>query len=536
MVRSSHRLFVVVGLSALAAIAAGCGGSGGGGATTHPTAPPVASRPAAAPGSPNVVLIQADDEALVQFTRTVMPNTMRLLADRGTTFTDYIASTSQCCPSRASLITGQYGHNNGVLSNEEGYPALDGKSDVLPVWLQRAGYRTMHVGKFMNGYLNVADPSTEVAPGWDEWYSVLTSNTHYYGYDAYANGRIEHPQGHITPFLNHTAVDLVKRFAPRPRPFYLQLDEAAPHISYGHDPHGPCSAAAIPELRDEKAFSHARLPKPPSFNERDMTDKPGYLRNAPRLTPVQQVAIERMWRCSLDAIAGIDRGVAQVYRAVAKAGELDRTVFVFVSDNGQFYGEHRLATGKVLPYEEALRLPLVISLPKRYRAGAPPVATVDDPVANIDLAPTIAALAKAKPCGPQECRTMDGRSLLPLLRGSGGFPPNRGVLTQYELGKGKPAKYATCAFAGIRTPAAVYVVHSEVASPTSGRCIPADERELYDLRSDRFELRNRCFAGLASHCPASPLERDLAARLRKLRDCAGVKGRDERAGGRPYCE
>ena len=117
---------------------------------------------AARGGQPNIVLIQADDQTLGQFTPKVMPNTKRLLADPGTSFRDYIATTAQCCPSRASLITGQYAHNDGVTSNGVGYAGLVDKGNVLTVWLQRAGYLTMHVGKFMNGYQRVAHPPSLV--------------------------------------------------------------------------------------------------------------------------------------------------------------------------------------------------------------------------------------------------------------------------------------------------------------------------------------------------------------------------------------
>ena len=138
-----------------------------------PRAPAVASIRAV--GRPNIVLIQTDDQTYKQLTRRAMPNTKRLLVRRGTRFTDYIASTAQCCPSRASLITGQYAHSHGVTSNNVGYPGLVDKGNVLPVWLRRAGYRTIHVGKFLNGYERSVEPDSVVPPGWDEWHSLLGS-------------------------------------------------------------------------------------------------------------------------------------------------------------------------------------------------------------------------------------------------------------------------------------------------------------------------------------------------------------------------
>ena len=164
--RSHHRL-ALGGVTLLAAAGLGLAAS-----DPLPGAPGGAK---AAPGGgrPNIVLIQTDDQTYRQLTRRVMPNTKRLLAQHGTRFTDYVASTAQCCPSRASLLTGQYAHNHGVTSNNVGYPGLVDKGNVLPVWLQRAGYRTIHVGKFLNGYERSVEPDSVVAPGWDEWHSVL---------------------------------------------------------------------------------------------------------------------------------------------------------------------------------------------------------------------------------------------------------------------------------------------------------------------------------------------------------------------------
>jgi N-acetylglucosamine-6-sulfatase len=487
---------------------------------------------------PNIVLIQADDQTMGQFTPEVMPKTKRLLADQGTSFRDYVATTAQCCPSRASLITGQYAHNDGVTSNGVGYGGLIDKANVLPVWLRRAGYLTMHVGKFMNGYQKVTDPPTEVPPGWDQWYSFL-GHTKYYDYDLYVNGGVVHrgsnPEANATRVATSKAVQLIRGYASEALPFYLQLDEPAPHIGSELDPYGDCGHAPIPQRRDEAAFAKASLPRPPSFNEPDMRDKPPFLSGAPKLGSAEVAEVRRRWRCALDSLRGVDRGVAEVYRAVEQAGELDRTVFIFISDNGQFYGEHRIEKGKVLPYDEAIHMPLVIKAPKKYLDGTAPVKKVRRPVANIDLAPTILSLAGAHPCpegGP--CRTMDGRSLIPLMTRSGSWPSHRGVLTEYRAQS--PGRFATCQFDGILTRGALYVEHSRVFDPGAGQCVPADQVERYVLGRDPFELHNLCFGGSADECPADAAQANLESRLQGLRDCAGIEGRDPRVHGRPYCE
>jgi hypothetical protein len=129
---------------------------------------------------------------------------------------------------------------------------------------------------------------------------------------------------------------------------------------------------------------------------------------------------------------------------------------------------------------------------------------------------------------------MDGRSLKPLLKRSRRWPRRRGLLTEYSAAS--PGKYATCQFAGILTSEKVYVEHSRVVDPKTGRCVPSDQVERYDLSRDWFELHNQCFAGKADNCPLGSTQSDLESRLSRIRDCAGTRGRDERVGGRPFCE
>jgi arylsulfatase A-like enzyme len=488
-------------------------------------------------GRPNIVLIQTDDQTYRQFRRGVMPRTTRLLLQRGTKFTDYAASTAQCCPARASLITGQYAHNHGVTSNNVGYPGLVDRGNVLPVWLRRAGYWTIHVGKFLNGYEWTVRPNSVVAPGWDQWHSVLGS-TKYYRYDLFVNGSVRHHGrrrgDHVTGVLNRRAVRMVRRYAPKGHPFFLQLDQRAPHTGHQRDPYGRCDRAAIPARVDRKLFRNAALPHPPSFNEEGMADKPSFLRAAPKIGPAERRKIRRRWRCALASLRSVDRGVGQVYKAVRRAGELNKTVFILLSDNGLFHGQHRVRSGKVLPYEEALHMPLVIRAPKRYRRGSR-LKTARRPVGTIDIAPTILALTDASPCsGPGECRTLDGRSLVPLLRPSGRWPRSRGMLTEYRAADAR--RYATCEFAGIRTRDDIYVRHFRVVDPSTRECVARDQRERYNLKRDPFELRNLCFGGNPGNCPVGEKQVELELRLSQLRNCAGIAGRDQPVGGRPFCE
>jgi arylsulfatase A-like enzyme len=207
-------------------------------------------------------------------------------------------------------------------------------------------------------------------------------------------------------------------------------------------------------------------------------------------------------------------------------------VFIFTSDNGLFYGEHRLRNGKVLPYDEALRLPLVIKAPRRYRRGAARVRKVGMQAGNIDLAPTILDFADAQPCaGTGNCRTLDGRSLVPLLSRSAQWPAHRGLLVEYRVAES--GRYATCEFVGVRTRDDLYVRHSRVVDPATGDCVPTDQRERYELMRDPLELHNLCPGG--DGCLSDSRQAVLEALLNRLRNCAGIAGRDQPVDARPFC-
>jgi len=191
----------------------------------------------------------------------------------------------------------------------------------------------------------------------------------------------------------------------------------------------------------------------------------------------------------------------------------------------------------VLFRSEALHLPLVMRVPRRYRDGARRVVRTGRPAANIDLAPTLVQLAGASPCTPDAgCRTMDGRSLVPLLDGTGRWPTHRGLLTEYrEPGL---SRHSTCQFAGIREDRQIYVEHYRVVEPGGTGCVDQNppQVERYNLRRDPYELNSLCFAGRIANCPTTRKQRVLTHDLDRLKDCAGIKGRDQRVDGRPFCE
>jgi arylsulfatase A-like enzyme len=429
--------------------------------------------PASVPGRPNLILIVTDDQRWD--TLWAMPNVQHLLADHGVTFANMFVTTSLCCPSRASILTGEYSRHTGVLGDAPpvgGAPAFSDKSS-LATWLQAGGYTTGLVGKYLNDYPLLGQGY--IPPGWDEWDAV--DETHpallYYNYRVNENGIIvrcgDQPSDYTTTALGARALQFVRT---APAPFFLYLAPIAPHQ--------PAPAAP---------GDHAPTPPtpfhwPPSFGEKDLQDKPWR-----DVITFQNTSVAEMtrWRNHmLAALQDVDRVVGQLVAALRARGALDNTIIAFTSDNGVLLGEHRLR-GKVWPYEESIRVPLVIRTPWTTTAR-----TDSHLVLNIDLASTFAQLAGVKPGLRQ-----DGSSLVPLLRGTP--TPWRTAFTEEYLAGGLLHHGGPMPFEAIRTERYLYVQYLN------------GWRELYDLQADPYELDNE-----AGKPGWAATEKALAARLRAL--------------------
>lgn len=455
-----------------------------------------AAAPGAAPARksqrPNVVVISTDDQTVESL--RVMANVNRLLAAQGTTFDNSFASFPLCCPWRATFLTGQYSHNNGVVGNHlsNGLANLD-ERNTLPVWLRASGYATAFVGKYLNGY-GVRDPRL-VPPGWDEWYAGVTMG--YFNYTMNRNGKLlrygSTPGSYQTDVYTKTALNVVRRRAPDDRPFFLWLSYFAPHHGDPVEPSDVGSLkSAVPAPRHAGRFATEPLPQTPSFGEADVTDKPAALQRRAVPSPEVVEALTSTYRQRLESLLAVDEGVAQLVAALRAAGELERTLLVFTSDNGFLEGQHRIVNAKEFVYEPSVRVPLVVRGP-----GVRHGVRVQQPVSNVDLAPTIVELAQARPR-----RVLDGVSLVPLLRDPG-LEWGRDVLL--ERGPGTAASTGTRLYTAIRTPRFKYVEN------LSG------ERELYDLAADPDELQS-----LHADPAFGAMQALLAQRLAALRDCAGT--------------
>ena len=472
--------------SLAAALALALLGPGAGGDTTAPTRAEPVSGPAV-DRRPNIVVITADDMRVSDL--EAMPHVRALLKEKGTTFARSYASFPLCCPSRATFLTGQYAHNHAVLDNEPplgGYAAFDPASTAA-TWLDDAGYQTAFVGKFLNGYGSVRPVA--VPPGWDDWHASVDGG-HYFRSTLFENGTPNLYDGrYVTDLWADIATQVIDRRVPRWAPLFLWASFFAPHVGAPRESDDPAINTPAVAPRHHDAFAGRSLPRPPSFNEADVSDKPSHVRDRIPLTADLQAQMRESYQQRLESLLALDEGVRRLVRALRRNGELANTVVLFTSDNGWMMGEHRIHAGKTVVYEPSTRVPLLV------RGPGFPVATRHQLVANIDLAPTFADLADTRPG-----LTVDGRSLLPLARRSAAGLGRRIVLEAGPRDGSGPMFYTA-----VRTPSWLYVEY-----PGSG------ERELYDMDRDPHQLVNR-----AADPAYADVRARLAERLATLRDCAG---------------
>ena len=492
-------VMAVVALAAVAAVLAVLGAGRG-------SAEPAAH--SAAQTQPNVVVLLSDDQTLDEM--RFMPATERLIGGAGATFTNTVTNWPLCCPSRATFMTGQYAHNHGVLGNappQGGFDQLNANR-TLPVWLQRAGYWTIHIGKFLNGYEN---SEVGVPPGWSDWHGSKKTYF-YYGYELLEAGQVvtygsasedpdapADPDSYSTDVFTDKAVAAIADRAPSDQPFFLSLNYLAPHE--GQPNGGHCGNSAKPAARHAGLLDDEPLPQPPSLNEADTSDKPRSIRKLEPLTPEQLARTTTNYRCRAESLLAIDESVERIVEELRASGELRNTLVVYWSDNGFFHGEHRLSGGKNKVYEEAIRVPLLMRGP-----GIPRGVTVGDEAVNADLAPTIVDAAGAKAGLPQ-----DGTSLLPFAA----HPERmhgREILIEQDPPNRPSGRPRGTEYKAIRTDRFKFVRYWN------------DEVELYDLVADPYELDN-----LARDPAYEETQRALSKRLEKLGTCAGKSCRTKPA-------
>lgn len=465
----------------------------------------------------NVILIVSDDERLSEM--DLLGRARELVGgEHGTTFPNFIISTALCCPSRATMLTGQYGRNSGVIANvppHGGYVMLQAET-ALPVWLQEAGYYTGHIGKYLNGYGRIWEDlgttGLEVPPGWDDWQGLADPWAYRYTEFMLNDNGVPVPYfagEYQTDVLADRAKAFIWERAGATEPFFLEIMPAAPHTEFQapwqwrnqNDAQSNLDLNSVghPRAPDryQGAFADEPLPRPPSFNEEDLSDKPSHIRALPPLSndaddPVGIPEITALYRARLRSLLAVYDLIEGVIETLESTGQLHNTNIIFTSDNGFYLGEHRLPKNKKDFYEPSIHLRLFARGPD-FPAGE----IRPELIGNVDIAATIADIAGATPLVPQ-----DGQSILDVVRHPG-LQRDRAIIIEQ---RGPIAQ-------GVRTNRYTYVEYNN------------GERELYDLQEDPHQIESRCYQNAEGEnvCDVryAPIQSKLSALIAGMHDCGG---------------
>ena len=416
---------------------------------------------------PNIIFIFTDDQPY--HTVQYMPTVRDVLMKDGINFENGFSTTPLCCPSRASILTGEYVHNHQVYTNTMplgGAPKFDDTSSYA-VWLKNAGYRTAYLGKYLNDYDSL-QPYGYVAKGWEEWDVFLGKNLHadddvgasqyYLDFSVSENGNVVEYNGEKSIFgadlITRKAVDYISE--KRDEPFMLTMAYYNPHSPYFW------AERDDPQFRLNGALK-AEPYRPPDFMEEDVSDKPQYLQD---LNPISIEKIDISYKQILRSLLSVDDGVASVLDALDKTGLSEKTIIFFITDNGLTVGNHRLGLTKNCAYEACARIPFIVYAPSVF-----PARIDTHIVGNIDLAPTFAELA-----GVTTPDNVNGLSLVPLLKDVNAIWRDAILLEHWPTEDGIGSKIPE--FYAVRSADWKYVEYS------------TGEKELYDLKNDPYELEN----------------------------------------------
>jgi arylsulfatase A-like enzyme len=427
--------------------------------------------------SPNIVLINLDDADHRMFSPELLElyPSIQSLAQSGIRFTNVHVTTPFCGPSRASLFRGQYAHRTGVRVNIPESPLSLGfkggyseflrqqhHNDELGVWMKRAGYRTMMVGKYHhNGF------DFKIPPGWDDFY--MSNGGRYQGTYRFINENNsagEHTRNDLAAYRTDQETDDAVRLIGQhsKRPFFLYLAPLAPHR-----PVGPDFSLMVDKKKYGEWNSDLRIPRTPDFDEPQLSDKPLH-RRSPPYTQKEIEVLDTEYVCRAQAVKSVDDMVGRVVDALKKANVYESTYIFFTSDNGCLLGQHRLHN-KLDPYEMSTKVPLLVTGPGIKRDNA------NHLLAHIDLTATILEIGKAPI--PE---FVDGKSFASLLTNAKSVDAaswREPIVIENWQTKRNRGKAIPCLYSGLRFYDQLYVEWA------------TGDKEFYDLNEDPFELENQ---------------------------------------------
>ncbi len=401
---------------------------------------------------------------------------MDSLAREGAHLQNAFVTTSLCSPSRASILTGLYTHRHGVVDNNN---PVSPELTFFSQHLQRAGYATAFMGKWHMG-----SDSDAPQPGFDRWIGFKGQGTYWPNPNGLnVDGRKVPQKGYLTDELTDYAVEWLQQQSAA-KPFLLYLSHKAVHVDFvpGDKKEGKLLVPGVegligfvPAPRHQGRYAQEAFVEPESmaFTPRNFADKPMWVQNRKNSrhgvdVPFgsTELSMATIYRQYMETLLAVDESVGRVMEVLRKKNLLDSTLVIYMGDNGYAWGEHGM-TDKRSAYEESMRVPLMMRCPELFKGGT----RVSQMVANIDIAPTVLEVA-----GLEYPRSMDGRSMLPLLQGRS-VPWRDALLYEYYWEWNFPMTPTIHALRGDRykfiRPYGIW-----------------DVEELYDLQNDPKELTN----------------------------------------------
>jgi N-acetylglucosamine-6-sulfatase len=439
---------------------------------------------ASAAKRPNIVFVLTDDQ--FRGTENAMPAVKKNIIDQGVEFTNTTSTYPLCCPARATIERGQYAHNTHIYGNElplGGWAKFrrQGLQDsTIATWLHDAGYQTGLFGKYMNNYQDRSIP-----PGWDRWYAW---NGPKEGWTSINDQGVRKPMDprEADSDTSKEALEFLRSHLGKPAPVFAFVGFGAEHRPYYHD------------RADADEFKGVRVPRSPSFDEGDVSDKPSYVSERPKPSSSDIADLDRKYRKGLRSLMRVDRFIGRASELLRGKGEMRDTYFVFYTDNGNHFGQHRLAPGKLLPYREDTGFPLIVRGP-----GIQHGSKNGELVGNHDIAPTLARMG-----GANIPAFVDGRSVLALAKDRTATWARTAIPSERGTGNARPNRWDMLRMGG-----------SNYTRWKDG------EKEYYDLRLDPYQLHNALGPSDTTYPAPDPAIRAYyEKRLDELSSCSGHEG------------
>lgn len=366
------------------------------------------------PNKPNIIFLLTDDQDVTANSLDYMPKLNKILRNGGMEFLNYFVTTALCCPSRSTILKGQYCHNTGIwdngdLNNDtfmsggfEKWLSTDLEKVTVGTIMQDAGFETFLVGKYLNGYSD--KHASHVPKGWDHWHGM--TDTAYFGPHFSANGDLlKLPKSvYQTDYISNKSLHWMKT-RDKSKPFFMYVAPFAPH------------APSLPAPRHAHLFNDTKAPRYPSFDPDDsiQKQKPSWLGTLPKLSDKQIDSIDNFYRNRLRALQAVDEMLENITEYLTVEGILDNTYIFYMGDNGQHLGDYRLPGGKRQAYDTDIRVPFLVRGPD-IKGGI----KITEIVQNIDLLPTWADIGGVSGQKLPDGFTPDGKSMLPILEGTHG--------------------------------------------------------------------------------------------------------------------